>query len=310
MEEPTPEEMAGPPPGEKEAPPARPDWLVGADEGVAAETERQARKAGPAEPVRLIRPQSDGEAPAAPPPPRQSASADYGALDLTSDPAPETPVAREALSISSLNARRAAETEKPAAKKAWTAAASSVPKLSLVQGTKPEPGLPSPPPPAEPDAEDAGFPDDAMPVAAVAAPSAVVPRGRPAPMPALREAWWAIALDALRSDRRIQLLILLVVVGGFGVAFLRPVDDSRVSLGKIRGQPDRYDGRIVTVGGRVGEVFPVGGGYAFYLHEGRDTLVVFTRSRTPVPRQNVTLKGSISTGFLDGLPRQALFEQF
>ena len=35
----------------------------------------------------------------------------------------------------------------------------------------------------------------------------------------------------------------------------------------------------VRVSGRVGQVFPVGGGYAFYLFERGDTLVVFTRSR-------------------------------
>ena len=64
----------------------------------------------------------------------------------------------------------------------------------------------------------------------------------------------------------------------------------------------------MRVNGRVGEVFHVGGGYAFYLLQGRDTIVVFTRSRVPVPRQNVTVVASVSTGFLDGAPRQALFE--
>jgi hypothetical protein len=55
-------------------------------------------------------------------------------------------------------------------------------------------------------------------------------------------------------------------------------------------------------------VFHVGGGYAFYLLDGRDTLVVFTRSRTPVERQHVRISGTMSNGSLDGLPTLALFE--
>ena len=60
--------------------------------------------------------------------------------------------------------------------------------------------------------------------------------------------------------------------------------------------------------GRVGETFPVGGGYAFYLHQGRDTIVVFTRSRVPTFRQRVQIVGSVSTGFLEGVPHAAIFE--
>jgi len=65
---------------------------------------------------------------------------------------------------------------------------------------------------------------------------------------------------------------------------------------------------VVAVSGRVGETFPVGGGYAFYLHQGRDTIVVFTRSRVPTFRQRVQIVGSVSTGFLEGVPRAAIFE--
>jgi hypothetical protein len=64
----------------------------------------------------------------------------------------------------------------------------------------------------------------------------------------------------------------------------------------------------VKVAGRVGQVFHVGGGFAYYLHDGRDTLVVFTRTRKPEERQHVTVLGTMSTGYLDGLPTLALFE--
>ena len=65
---------------------------------------------------------------------------------------------------------------------------------------------------------------------------------------------------------------------------------------------------MVHVEGRVGEVFPVGGGYAFYLRDGRDTMVVFTRSRTPERDEHVKIDGTVSTGYLDGQARTALFE--
>jgi hypothetical protein len=52
----------------------------------------------------------------------------------------------------------------------------------------------------------------------------------------------------------------------------------------------------------------VGGGYAFYLRQGREDIVVFTRSRVPVRREELTIEGSISNGVLDGKTRQALFE--
>ena len=64
----------------------------------------------------------------------------------------------------------------------------------------------------------------------------------------------------------------------------------------------------MKVSGRIGETFEVGGGHAFYLHQGRDTLVVFTRSRTPRRGQKVTLVGTVSTGYLNGQSGTALFE--
>ena len=77
----------------------------------------------------------------------------------------------------------------------------------------------------------------------------------------------------------------------------------------MRRHPDRYDGQSVRLSGRVGEVFPVGGGYAFYLHGGRDTIVVFTRSHKPHVDQHVTVEGTVSTGYLDGQSMCAVFEE-
>ena len=81
-----------------------------------------------------------------------------------------------------------------------------------------------------------------------------------------------------------------------------------VSIAAIHKHPERFDGRPVKVRGKVGEVYEVGGGYAFHLLQGREDIVVFTRSRVPVRREEVTIEGSISNGVLDGKSRQALFE--
>jgi hypothetical protein len=37
-------------------------------------------------------------------------------------------------------------------------------------------------------------------------------------------------------------------------------------------------------------------------------IVVFTRVRTPVEREEVRVVGTVSTGFLDGKPRPVVFE--
>ena len=84
--------------------------------------------------------------------------------------------------------------------------------------------------------------------------------------------------------------------------------DHSIPLAKIRHNAREFDGQAVTVRGKVGEVYPVGGGYSFYLLQGRDTIVVFTRSRTPVSNERVSVSGVISTGVLNGEPHQALLE--
>ena len=53
----------------------------------------------------------------------------------------------------------------------------------------------------------------------------------------------------------------------------------------------------------------MGASYAYWLHQGRDTIVVFTRLHTPIPREKVKVTGSVSMGYLDGVPRLSLFEE-
>lgn len=270
---------------------SRPDWLVGADEGVAAEQSRTREPSGA--PVRLIRPHE-----------ASAAAEEPGAAGR------EAPVLRPA------PASAPASETRP-----WTAAASSVPRLRLVTSPAAKPAAPRPAREADdsgdegPEAANAAGPfetflDDPTsspaPALRPAAPAAAARRA----VPVLREAWWVIALDAVRTDRRLQIGLGVVAALGLVLLVFRPGAASTIPLREIREHPERYDNASVAVSGKVGEVFAVGGGYAFNLHQGRDTLVVFTRSRTPVPREKVTVKGSISTGFLDGRPRQALFEAF
>ena len=105
------------------------------------------------------------------------------------------------------------------------------------------------------------------------------------------------------------IFVALAVIGVVALMMFRPKSDEQtVSIAAIHRHPERFDGRPVKIKGRVGEVYEVGGGYAFYLRQGRDDIVVFTRSRVPVRREEVTIEGSISNGVLDGKTRQALFE--
>ena len=182
----------------------------------------------------------------------------------------------------------------------WAPVASSVPALRLA--------LPAEPEPVEdesfagPAAHPRGLPgrdEDLLRVAAA-----------PLPLAALREPWWVIALDSLRTSRSVQITVAVVLGALFLLAcWLWPRGAGTTALSELRRYPSRFDGRTVIVRGRVGDdVFAVGVGWAFYLVQGRDTIVTFTRSQRPKPHDVVTVKGQVSTGFLDGVPRQALFE--
>jgi len=80
-------------------------------------------------------------------------------------------------------------------------------------------------------------------------------------------------------------------------------------IAEIRKAPKAFDGRLVTVTGRVGDIFTIGPSFAYYLHDGNETLLVFTRGDAPESTKKHTVTGTISTGFLDGKARLSLFER-
>ncbi|MBI5711421.1 MAG: hypothetical protein HZC42_14140 [Candidatus Eisenbacteria bacterium] len=262
------------------APRRRPDWLVGPDEGFVSELERKQKERELLPRPVLFRPGGGPPVPVEAPPgrPGEPASIEEEPPPRELDVAPPAP-------------------EPAAAPVAWSAAASSLPL---------PPRLARPKRRVEPEFDDLEI-QPAKPE---------FPSGKEAPekpaghaLAPLEEPWWVVFGDNLRHDWRMLVAAaagLALLVAGL---WLVPRRDPGTPLSEIRSHPGQFDGRSVVVTGSVGDVFPLGGGHAFYFVQGRDTIVAFTRSRVPVPRQRLRLEGQISTGFLDGLPRQALFEK-
>ena len=119
--------------------------------------------------------------------------------------------------------------------------------------------------------------------------------------------WWSQLPQLLRFDRRVQIVVLSVALV-LVVATLWPRAEKTISVAHLKKHPEQFADTPVRVGGRVGEVFPVGGSWAFTLVQGRDTIVVFTRSRVPKQRERTVVVGTLSTGYLDGQSRVAIFE--
>jgi hypothetical protein len=119
-----------------------------------------------------------------------------------------------------------------------------------------------------------------------------------------RRAWgWS------HMNRRIAAWAASAVVAGVSALIASiPRDEPATSLRSILDDAAALDGTTVRVKGVVGQTFPMGEGHAFYLHQGRDTIVVFTRRRTPTSDEPIELQASVSTGYLAGRPRPALFE--
>jgi hypothetical protein len=132
-------------------------------------------------------------------------------------------------------------------------------------------------------------------------------RFKPRPRAPQGKPWWQPALDWVRTPVALMAIGGALVLVVAGMMLSRPKDES-ARIAKIRRNAVSFDGRSVSVRGRVCEVFPVGGGYAFNLRQGRDTLVVFTRTRIPVRDEVVTVSGVISVGMMNGEPHQALLE--
>ncbi len=189
---------------------------------------------------------------------------------------------------------------------AWTAAASSVPQLKLVRE----------PPRTEPfgsfTAEEenderpkAEFPaDPEAPIEAADRPEPPGSKLRP-----LYEPWWIVWLEALATRRRLQISVLAAVLLAALFFFWPRAAGHGVSIASLKRHAETFNGQTVRVRGKIGEVFAVGQGYAFDLHQGRDTVVVFSQTRTPRVHERVEVVGLVSTGYLDGMPRIAVFEE-
>lgn len=268
----------------------RPDWLVGAEEGVVAERDRDPK---PVETTRPVLKMVGSSPPAASEGEDQVPELNLGGDEPRRDEN-ATPPTR--LTLLKPQAPESAGKKPEARKTAWVAAGSSVPTLRRE------------PPPARP--------------AAVEPRESEEPRGRetvrevpddrsaPAPvvtLPPLKEPWWIVALEEARTNRMLQIAVAAVVVG-IAVYTFWPRREPSMSIEYIQRHAQEMDGRAVTLHGRVGDVFAAGGGHTFYLTQGNATIVVFSRSRVPVPNQSLTVHGTISTGFLDGSPHQSLFE--
>src|SRR5262249_47905418 len=198
---------------------------------------------------------------------------------------------------------------------AWDRGASSVPTLRRSAQEAPASGAPIPEPSRD-------FPmDDAEERARVAAELAEVQRqeaaiaARPhegvAPkefeIPVVPVPWWAELPTRLLSDQRVQLTLVGVVLL-LAAATFWPRAEKTISVAHLKQHPDRYADTQVRVGGRVSEVFSVGGSWAYTLVQGRDTIVVFSRTREPKVQDHIVVVGTLSSGFLDGQSRVAIFE--
>jgi hypothetical protein len=267
---------------------SKPDWLVGADEGANAETEAL-RLAGTG-PIRPLAPR-----PVAPPP-------------RDSSPEPNLVLVPPALDEEPADEPQPTP-EEPVAERAWKAAASSVPRLLV----KPAASAQPPEPEAFP-----GFTQDEMSATrAVAIGGGGTQTGTDAPTAANEAAsplaadppFWVLWLDGLRTLPRPVLYGLgAVIVLGLATWIFYPRETPGVSLAQIRQHPEAFEGRTVSVGGKAGEVFSVGDSYVYNLFQGRDTIVVYSRSRRPAIHEHVKVDGTVSIGYLDGAPRVAVLE--
>ena len=222
---------------------------------------------------------------------------------------PSPPLELERLSDTSAPGRVDAGAAEGGGSIAWKAAASSVPKLRQKPAASPGP-----------DAGDAfpGFTQDALTsrgpagVAERAARSLAEAPGDEPPTPlGGTPAFWEVLLERVTTIPRPILIgsTVALVACGIAAAYLIPTrGGTAVSLARLRQQPEAFDGRTVHVRGKAGETFSIGNSYVFSLCQGRDTIVVYSRTRRPAPHQVVQTKGTVSIGYLDGVPRIALLE--
>jgi hypothetical protein len=268
---------------------AAPDWLMGPADGLGAAQDPFDDSSDEASPETL--PQPVLRRPGVPGPvtvPGFVANAEPERAEVEAGKAAEAEVV-----VAPVRPRRAAPPG------IWAPVASSVPALRLVLPAEPEPF------------EDESFAAPAAHPRGLPGRDEELPRpSPPPPLAALQEPWWVVAIDSLRTSRPVQVGVAVAFAAVVLLAYWAwPRGVGTTSLSELRRNPTQYDGRAVVVRGRVGDdIFAVGAGWAFYLVQGRDTIVTFARSQKPNPHDVITVKGQVSTGFLDGVPRQALFE--
>jgi len=261
----------------------RPDWLMGAAEGAVLKPAKGSPEPGSVQPLRLRDKEAREERP-------QLRLVEESAVN-----GPEAP----------------AENTSPSPPEAWKAASSSVPKL------RQKPAVQAP----EPETDSfTGFTQDGIgaskaaskdPSAEPRSAEAAAPAEPPAPVPLGGETpLWLIWLDHLRFLRHpVALVIGALVITGLVVAhLLAPKVQEGESVARIRQQPEAYEGRSVTVGGVAGESYAVGPNTAFNLYQGRDTIVVYSPLLRPRIHEKVRVTGTISVGYLDGVPRITLLD--
>jgi hypothetical protein len=157
------------------------------------------------------------------------------------------------------------------------------------------------------EADDEDQPQRSLP--ADDGPEALGPAAPAAPRhKALEEPWWLILTERFANDRRLLIGVGLALVALVTLFVVWPRAGAGVSVREIQKHPERWEGQSVRVTGRVGDVFPLGSGYIFNLLQGRDTIVVFTRTRQPESHQRVEVTGEVSAGYLDGRARIAILE--
>jgi hypothetical protein len=269
----------------------RADWLVGPEDGLAAELAHEAQGTeAPIERPRLARPEDPD---AGKPRPVSRTPVPFRAPA----PPPASPTPSQVMP-------------------SWDPGHSSVPKLRRsatpadVQPSSPIPELARDFP--MDDAEErarvsARMAEQQAHEAAVAARPHEVVKPQEFDIPALPLPWWAQVPQLIRFDRRVQLVTLSLVLALAVMAFW-PRAEKTVSIAHLKQHADRYADTEVRVGGRVSEVFDVGSSWAYTLVQGRDTIVVFSRTRRPSPHDDIVVIGTLSNGYLDGQSRAAIFE--
>lgn len=273
----------------------RVDWLVGSGDGLIAERDRVDR--GPAVPLEAPRlaPRSDPEA------------------------GRDRPVSHPALPFRTPALSRPAAMPPPAAPSpsmpSWNAGASSVPMMRRSAGPTASSGGPMPELSRDfpmDDAEERArvsaqrAEQQAHEAALMARPHEVV-QPREFDLPTVPLPWWSQLPNVMKADKRLQLAVLLLLLG-MALATFWPRAEKTISVAHLKEHAERYGDQQVRVAGRVAEVFPIGGSVAYTLVQGRDTIVVFSRSRIPKPREHVIVIGTLSTGYLGGETRTAIFE--